>query len=1019
MPKSHKELFDNSGLSFNVFHDLMSKRIRKILLISSPYDAFIMEKDGRIAERIIYEYRGLNLTHPPKLTWASTAAEAMYLLSKKKFDLVITMPRINDMDPVALGKKIKQQFPNLFVYLIEHNAANLLINQLCPDHKYIDKMFVWHGNADLLLSIIKSIEDQLNVVNDTQTARIRVIIYVEDSPIYCSSILPLLYRELVMQTQGVMEVAVNDDHRNLMMRARPKILIAENFEEAVNLYHRFKPYLLTVLSDVRFQRNGKLDDLAGFILLDMVSKNSPGMPLLVLSSEESNKERAMEIPALFISKHSQSLRNDIKSFAVKHLAFGDFIFRMPDGKRVGRASNLREMEKIISYIPDESINYHARRNHFSTWLMARSEIELASRLRSVKTEQFSSVQEIKKYLADCCRERRIRRQKGLVTDFTGDNLDIDADFIKIGKGSLGGKAMGLAFMLNLLHKENELAEKFPGVKISIPGTLVITTAGFNSFIKQNETRILFGNQPSDASCEDIEIVERFMQADFPEVLRSDLKIFLSQNSYPLAVRSSSLLEDAQYMPCAGIYKTYMIPNNDPDISARLNQLIKAIKLVYASTYLSTPRAMAGTSTHRIEEEEMAIIIQQVTGSRYGDYFYPAVSGMAQSYNYYPVSYMKAEEGIVHIAFGLGKTVVEGGAALRFCPKYPHFLPQFSTVNDILQNSQRRFFALKMNSFPHEFGKLNISENGSGPESDDASTLVQLDINDIKDDFIQETPLKMLASTYLPDDHKIRDTIQASGQRLLTFAGILKYKAVPLPEILAEILKIGQKGMGCPVEIEFAVNIPIKNEQKAKPEFSLLQIRPMGLSKQNEKIEITDAENSNAVCMSDSALGNGTFNDIYDILFVKHDTFDPSRTRDISSEISSMNKSLMRQNRPYLLIGPGRWGSADRWLGIPVTWHDIAGVRVIIETSTENLQADPSQGTHFFHNITSLGIGYITILQNKTSFLNFDWLNGLPVEEETGFLRHLRLEAPVLIKIDGKGSRALILQGDGNKIISKI
>ncbi|MBL0717038.1 MAG: phosphoenolpyruvate synthase PpsA [Desulfosarcina sp.] len=1004
MPKSHKELFDNSELSFNVFHELMLKRIGKILLVSSPYDAFIMEKDGRIAERIVYEYRGLNLSRPPKLTWASTAAEAMAILSKKKFDLVMTMPRINDMDPVALGKMIKQQFPDLFVYLLEHNAANLLINQLTPDHKYIDKMFVWHGSADLLLSIIKSIEDKLNVVNDTQTARIRVVIYVEDSPIYSSSILPLLYKELVMQTQGVMEGTINDDHRNLLMRARPKILIAENFEEAVELYHQFKPYLLTVLSDIRFPRNGKLDDQAGFILLDMVSKNSPGLPLLVLSSEESNRQRAMDIPAHFINKYSQSLHNEINSFVIKHLAFGDFIFRTPDGKKVGRASNIREMEKIIPHISDESINYHAKRNHFSTWLMARSEIELASRLRSVKTDHFSNVQEIKKYLADCCRERRIRRQKGLVTDFTGDDLDIEADFIKIGKGSLGGKAMGLAFMLNLLNKESELTKKFPDVKISIPGTLVITTAGFNSFIKQNKARILFGNRPSNASCEDIDIVEQFMQADFPEDLRSDLQIFLSQTTYPLAVRSSSLLEDAQYMPCAGIYKTYMIPNNNPDIISRLNQLVKAVKLVYASTYLSIPRAMAGTSMHRIEEEEMAIIIQQVTGERYGDYFYPAVSGMAQSYNYYPVSYMKPEEGIVHIAFGLGKTVVEGGAVLRFCPEYPNFLPQFSTVDDILQNSQRRFFALKMDGFPNEFGKLNQS----GTESDDTTTLVQLDINDLHDDFIQKTPLKMLASTYLPDDHKIRDTIQASGQKLLTFAGILKYDAFPLSEILIEILKIGQQGMGCPVEIEFAINIPLDNEEKTKPEFSLLQIRPMGLSRQNEKIEITDAENSQAVCLSDSALGNGTFNDICDILFVKHDCFDPSCTRDISVEIANMNKNLMRQNRPYLLIGPGRWGSADRWLGIPVTWHDIAGVRVVIETSIENLKADPSQGTHFFHNITSLGIGYITILQNKTSFLDVNWLNGLPVEKETGFLKHLRLKTPLLIKIDGKGSRAVVL-----------
>jgi len=1004
MSKSHKDLFDNSDLSFNVFHDLMSKRIRKILLVSSPYDAFIMEEDGRIAERIIHEYHGLNLSRPPKLTWVSTAAEAMDILSRKKFHLVITMPRINDMDPFILGKMIKQQFPDLFVYLLEHNAGNLLTNQLYPDHKYIDKMFVWYGNADLLLSIIKSIEDQLNVVNDTQKARIRVIIYVEDSPIYCSSILPRLYRELVMQTQDVMEGSINDAHRNLMMRARPKILVAENFEEAVDLYHQFKPYLLSVLSDVRFQRNGKLDDQAGFILLDMIRKDSPGMPVLVFSSEESNRQRAMEIPAIFINKHSQSLHIDIRSFFINYLAFGNFIFRMPDGKEVARASSLREMEKIIPDIPDKSIDYHARRNHFSIWLMARSEIELASRLRHIKVYNFSSPQEIKKYLVDCCRERRIRHQRGLVTDFARDDFDADADFTRIGKGSLGGKARGLAFMSTLLNKETELQEQFPNVKIGIPKILVITTEGFDSFMAQNISGSLPDNLQADTACEDADIVERFMQSDFPENLRSDLGIFLSKTKYPLAVRSSSLLEDAQYIPCAGIYKTYMVPNNNPDLLVRVDQLVRAIKLVYASIYLAIPRAAAGTGMHRTEEEKMAVIIQQVTGSRYGDYFYPAVSGMAQSYNYYTVSYMKPEEGIVHIAFGLGKTVVEGGAALRFSPRYPRFLPQFSTVDDILQNSQRRFFALEMDGFPHDFGKLDLPETESG----DTSTLSQLDINDMQDDFIQQTPLKMVASTYLPDDHKIRDTIQASGQRLLTFAGMLKYNAFPLSEILTEILKIGQKGMGCPVEIEFAINIPPENDRKAKPEFDLLQIRPMSLSSQSEEVEITDAEISEAVCLSDSALGNGTFNDICDILFVKQDSFDPSRTRDISTEISSMNKSLMRQKKPYLLIGPGRWGSADRWLGIPVTWHDIAGVGVIIETSTEKLKADPSQGTHFFHNITSLGIGYLTVLQDKTSFLNFDWLNGLPVEKETGFLRHVRLKKPLLIKINGKGARAVIL-----------
>ncbi len=1006
MTKSRKDLFDNSDLSFNVFHDLMSKRIRKILFVSSPYDEFIMEEDGRIAERIIYEYRGLNLSRPPELTWVTTAAEAMDILGKERFDLVLTMPRINDMDPFDLGKMIKRQCPDIFVYLLEHNAENLLLRQLYPDHKYIDKMFVWYGSTDLLLSIIKSIEDRLNVVNDTGKAKIRVVIYVEDSPIYCSSILPLLYREVVMQTQNVMEGSVNDAHRILMMRARPKILIAENFEEAVELYRQFKPYLLSVMSDVRFQRNGKLDDQAGFALLDMVGKDSPGVPLLVFSSEESNRKRAKELPAIFINKHAQSLHRDIKSFFINYLAFGDFVFRMPDGKEVGRASGLREIEKIIPRIPEESIEYHAARNHFSTWLMARSEIELASRLQSVKVDAFPSAREIKQYLVDCCRERRIRAQRGVVVDFTGDEFDMDADFIRIGKGLLGGKARGLAFMAHILSKEDGLAEKFPDVAISIPKTLVITTAGFDSFMEQNGSGISDGNLSFGIPCKEKVIMERFMQSDFPENLRADLEFFLEQAKYPLAVRSSSLLEDAQGMPCAGLYKTYMLPNNDTDTLVRLEQLIKAVKLVYASTYIAgcCGAAAGRTGIYRTEDEKMAVIIQQVIGSRYGDYFYPVVSGVAQSYNYYTLSYMKPEDGIAHIAFGLGKTVVEGGRALRFSPRYPRFLPQFSTVDDILQNSQRSFFAVRMNGFPGQFGKINQS----GIETEQTSTLSRLDINDISSDLIQQTSLRLVAGTYLADDHKIRDTIQALGPRVLTFAGILKYNNFPLADILMEILKIGRHGMGCPVEIEFAVDIPSENDRDSKPEFGLLQIRPMSLSKQSEEIAISDAEIAKAVCFSDSALGNGIFNDICDIVFVKQDSFDPARTRDISAEISSLNKSLMSRNRPYLLVGPGRWGSADRWLGIPVTWHDIAGVEVIIETSTENMHADPSQGTHFFHNLTSLGIGYITVLQDKTGFLDFDWLNGLPVEKETGYLRHARLKKPLLIKIDGKSSRAVIL-----------
>lgn len=972
-------------LSFKVFHELMARKVTDILLVSSPYDAFIMEEEGRLAERIIHEYRGLNLSRPPMLSWVSSAREALDILGQKKFDLVITMPQVDETDAHVLGRRIKTQYPDLPVFLMIQNTSRHLLDRNYSDRKSIDRIYVWSGNSDLLLALIKNLEDRLNVAYDTQRARVRVIIIVEDSPIYYSSLLPLLYKEIVSQTQAVMEESLNDEHRILRMRARPKILVAQTYEEALELYRQYKPYLLSVFSDVRFPRNNKLDDNAGFNLLSMIRADNPDLPLLNFSSEESNRERAQNIPAVFLNKNSATLHSEIRSFFMQYLGFGEFIFRLPQNDEIGKASNLREMEKLLPTIPDESVYYHATRNHFSSWLMARSEIMLASKLKPVKISDFKSIEEAKAYLVSIIRDRRVGRQKGIITEFDSNHFDPDADFTKIGKGSLGGKARGLAFMSTRLKNSPELHAKFKNVIIAVPKTVVVSTEVFDTFIRENNLgKIATGNES------DPEVIRLFTDARIPGVLRRDLKQYLKHARYPLAVRSSSLLEDAQFQPFAGIYKTYMIPNNHPDLAERCKQLLLAIKLVYASTYCESARAYVKSTFHRAEDEKMAVVIQQLTGETYGQYFYPAVSGVAQSYNYYPIAHMKPEDGLTHIALGLGKIVVEGGAAMRFSPKYPQFLPQFSTVDDILENAQRFFYALKMTHFPEDL-----------PGNDDA-TLEKMDI----DATMLDARVRQLCSTYSAQDHRIRDGVQSPGHPVCTFASVLKYDSLPLAEILTEILALGRQGMGCPVEIEFAVNIPSDSDQASV--FELLQIRPMAVNQSNLAVDISDKDISRAFCYSTMALGNGRFEKIQDIIFINPDTFDAADTIKIAAEINQVNKEMTRRQQKYLLIGPGRWGSADRWLGIPVRWTDISGVGAIVETTFEGLKADPSQGSHFFHNITSLGISYLNTSEGGEDFIDWKWLQSLTVVTETPHLKHVRVQKPLLIKIDGKESRGVII-----------
>jgi len=972
--------------NFKIFLELMANKVGEILLVSSPYDAFILEQDGSLASRIINEYSGLNLSKPPRVTRTPSGYDALDIIKSNDFDLVITMPHLEDMDAVMLSKSIKQLQPDLPIILLAHSIRGLYSAMEDRDRTHIDKFFIWSGNSDLLLALVKNVEDQLNVDNDTRRAGVRLFVLVEDSPVYYSTLLPLIYKEIVSQTQSVLGEGLNEEHLLLKMRARPKILLAENFEEAKALCDRYREFLFGIISDARFPKNGELKDDAGTRLLSHLRRVIPDLPMLMMSTDAGNRERAEAIPAVFLDKNSPNLLSEIHDFFLEHLGFGDFVFRLPDSTEVDRASSMRELEMKIATVPDESIWYHAERNHFSNWIMGRSEITLASHFRSVSAEEFDTTDSLRDYLISNIHALRKWRQKGVITKFRTENFDADImDFVKLGQGSIGGKARGLAFMSSLLQENSKLFKKYPDIVIQIPKTTVIGTGGFESFVKENDLQRL-----SKEGIADQDIRSQFIRGEIPGWLQDQLAHFLTQVRCPLSIRSSSLLEDAHFQPYAGLYETYMIPNNDPDPKVRLEQLLQAIKLVYASTYFENPKAFTRKTLAAPQEESMAVIIQELTGRPSGDYFYPAIAGVAQSYNYYPVTRMSAEDGIAHIALGMGRIVMEGEQTLRSSPRHPSVLPQFSTVDDILINAQRFFYALRIKDYPTEL------------QFDQYANLERRNVNDAE----MEWPVSQLSGTYIPDEHRIRESGHMKGAKVLTFSQVLKHQLFPLPELLSDLLEIGKKGMGCPVEIEFSVNLPAADGTGG--EFSFLQMRPMASGMSATQIDISQADVKNAVGYSTQALGNGQIGGITDIILVKRSSFKAEATIAMAHEIGQLNRELQRDGRPYLLVGPGRWGSADRWLGIPVRWRDISNVGAIIELRNEQLRADPSQGSHFFQNITALGIPYITVTERSQDFIDWKWLEAIHPATDLTYVSHLRLIAPLKIKIDGQTSAGVIL-----------
>jgi len=988
MELTDRELSCTYQLNFKLFLELMASKVREVMLVSSPYDAFIIEEDVTLASRLINEYSGLNLSQPPRITRTSSALHALHLLEERSFDLVITMPRLEDMDAFVLGKQIKEKKPSLPVYLLAQSPRGLQSSIEDTRQEGIDQVFIWSGNADLLLAIIKCTEDRLNVDYDTSRAQVRVLIFVEDSPIYYSSLLPIFYKEVVRQIQAVMELGVNEEERLLIMRTRPKILLARNFEEATELYEKYKPYLLGIISDTRFPKDGRMCAGAGIELLSRARREMPYLPLLLFSSEPGNKVKADGIPAIFLDKNSPALLDEIHDFFLNHLGFGEFVFHMPDGTEVGRADKLRMLEEKLAEIPDESLCFHIERKHLATWVMMRSEIALASTLSDLSCSSFSSTDEMRRYIISLIRLVRKWRQKGVITQFNPKEFDADLlEFSKIGHGSLGGKARGLAFMSSLLKDDPCLRDDYPKVSIKIPQTIVIGADVYEEFIEKNNLRRL-----SSEGFTDEEIDRAFLEGRLTEEVEEDVRLYLQQITYPVSVRPSGLTEDAQPQPSSQLYRTFMLPNNDPDPEKRTGRLLKAVKLVYASGFHENVKAFMRNISSQTKDISMAVIIQQLVGEVYKDYFYPAVSGRALSHNFYPFGPMKPEEGIVQMAIGFGRTILEGGHCLRFSPKYTEILPQFSTVDDMLGNSQRFFYSLPIN---HTAGNAG----GELPE------LVRRDIYDARDEY----PVRAFSSTYDPQEYTIRDTSEGQGGKVVTFFPILKYRDIPLPEILSRILELARKNMGCPVEMEFAVNF----RQDDPEAFDLFILKMKPLTSEGESLEtgITPGERKNAFCFSSQALGNGRRQDISHIVYVKPEAFRREATVAIAEDVGRINTRMVQEKQPYLLIGPGRWGSLDRWLGIPVKWKHISGAGVILEQRNDLIKADASLGSHFFQHITSEGVSYITVTEGTQDFLDESWLKSLPVQDETEFLLHLKLDRPLTVKIDGIRSQCVMYLPD--------
>ena len=968
----------------DIYHDLMPFKVREILLVANLYDAYIIEKEGRFFEQLSGEYYQLNLSSAPRITGVSTPEEALERLQFQHFDLVIVMMGIDKSTPLELSKIVKQIYPNIPILLLLNNNSDIgIFEDGSKKLSFIDKVFVWNGDSKIFLAMVKYIEDKLNVENDTKIGFVRVILLVEDSAKYYSRYLPIIYSIVIEQTQSLIEEVNTDElYKLLRMRARPKILLVSSYEEAMDLFKKYKEYLLCLITDVKYEKEGKLDEQAGIKLVEYIKSEINDLPALMQSSDTENATIAFKLKASFINKNSESLIQDLKSFINYYLGFGSFIYKNIDGRQIAVAKTLKEFEAHLRTIQTDSLVYHGKRNHFSNWLMARGEIQIAKKIKPIRVEDFNDPEEIRAYMLDVIHKYMYEKNKGKVVNF--DELAIldETTIVSLSTGSLGGKGRGLAFINALIYNLN-FSELVEDINIRTPRTSIIGTDEFEFFIINNS---LYDKIYKETDY--TQIKKQCIQGKLTETLIKKLRKYLEIINKPIAIRSSSLFEDSLMQPFAGIFDTYLLPNNHPDLEVRLEQLKNAIKLVYASIFSPTARAYFEAVNYKIEEEKMAVIIQEVVGNQFEDTFYPHISGVAQSYNYYPISYMKPEEGFAVLAVGLGKYVVEAEKTFRFSPVHPNL--EIYTAKDLYKNSQLHFYAVDMKA-----KEINLLEG------EDAA-LVKLDIDKAE----KHGNLNHCASVYDLTNERIVPGITQAGPRVINFANIIRYNYIPLAKTIHVILDIVEEAMGSPVEIEFAIDL--LKDKKELTSFHLLQIKPLIKNVFDINVDIENVDTERLLLYSENGMGNGIIDNITDVIYIDPKKFDKLKTEKMRDEIEQLNIEMVKNNRKYILIGPGRWGTRDRFIGIPVAWSQISNAKIIVEVSLEDFPLDASLGSHFFHNVVSMNVGYFSVKHSSLiDFINWEELDKQKTISETKFFKHIQFDNPVEVIMDGKKRASLI------------
>lgn len=969
------------------FANLMNKRIYNVLLIATKYDAFMLEDDGRVDEQIFNEYTALSLRYPPRFTQVTTEEEALNELKNRNFELIICMPNMDNRDIFAAATEIKTHYPHIPIVVLTPFSKEVSKRVANEDLSAIDYVFSWLGNSELLLAIIKLIEDKMNAPDDVASVGVQIIMLVEDSIRFYSSALPHLYKFVLEQSQEFAKEALNPHQQTLRMRGRPKIKLARTYEEAVRIFEQYQNNILGIISDMSFMHTGVKDPYAGYKFGQYVRKTGKIIPFILESSESANEVYAHELGASFIDKNSKSYPQDLRKKIMQRFGFGDFVILNPKTKEeIMRIKDLKDLQKKVFQIPDDSLVYHLSRNHFSRFFYSRAMFPPAEVLKNVDVSDYKDMDEARKLIFDLIVQYRRMKNSGVVAIYKKERFDEYSNFARIGDGSLGGKGRGLAFIGAMIKRYPKLEQE--NFAVNIPKTVVICTDVFDEFMETNE---LYPIALSDTDNDTI--LKYFLRASLPSRLIEDLMAFSEVVKGPIAIRSSSLLEDSHYQPFAGIYSTYMIPKQE-DKYEMLRSLSDAIKAVYASVFYQDSKAYMTATSNLIDQEKMAIVLQEVVGTQYGDHYYPTISGVARSLNFYPIGNEKAEDGIANIALGLGKYIVDGGLTLRFSPRHPHNILQMSSTDFALRETQTRFYALDLNP-------ENIVDKFS---VDDAFNLKKLTLKEADAD----GSLKFITSTYDPYDMIIRDGYYPGGRKILSFVNVLQHDVFPLASTLDQLLQIGQKEMGRPVEIEFAINMNKQDPRIAT--FYLLQIRPIVDNKEVMNEDLSVIQQEDTILSSTSVLGHGIINDVQDVIYVKTGAFNAANNQLIAYDIEKMNRKFTGTETNYVLVGPGRWGSSDPWLGIPVKWPHISNAKVIVECGLENYRVDPSQGTHFFQNLTSFGVGYFTINPFKgEGWFDEDYLNQLPAVEETEYLRHVRLHAPIVIKMDGKRSLGVVMK----------